>query len=150
MAVYKVVIAPEEQLDAWPRFTELRITAIGHPAKQEDEEPVRTFRQILNGDWVVAHLPGRRVPTDLVRQCGGDTYVVVGAGEVTEGYRVERDARTLMAQGWQGPLRRRLAVDWRPVSTQRMGDLLRGYARHAVVRLPADVGAAVLRRLGVG
>lgn len=150
MAIYKVIVAPLEEPDAWPRFREQGIVAIGYPERRDDQEPVRTFRRIKAGDWVVAHLPAKRVGAELARRCGGDTFVIVGAGTVTRGYRVETDKEKLKAEGWNRPFRRQLSIDWQSASPERAPELGRGRAHRVVILLPDDLGAKILRKLGVG
>lgn len=136
MSMWKVIIAPVEDVSAWDNFKELGIIAIGWCCRSMDKEkPVLEFRKIKPGDWIVAHLPADR---------SGQTFLAVGIGKVVSDYE---EVIPNPSEEWEGSFRRQFKVNW--ISTQqiRLPDLFRmcNY-RTTVCRLKDDVAKAILQR----
>lgn len=139
MRMWKVIVSPEEDEDAWEHFLQQGVVAIGWCCREMDSAlPVQQFMRMCRGDWVVAHLSGKR---------SGVSFLAVGIGRLTSSYH-EIDTRGDVT--WNGRLRRQFAVDWVSTRRLRMPDLFQtcNY-RTTVCPLSDDVTAEILRRYGV-
>ena len=139
MRMWKVIVSPEEDKDAWERFVQQNIVAIGWCCRELDSAlPVQQFMRMCQGDWVVAHLSSKR---------SGVPFLAVGIGRLTSSYH-EVDTRN--DGTWNGNIRRQFTVDWVSMRRLPMPDLFRrcNY-RTTVCPLSDEVAADILRRYGV-
>lgn len=139
MSMWKVVVAPEEDGQAWGKFLKQGIIAIGWcDRKMDNELPVRQFRKICQGDWILAHLPTER---------SGVSFLAVGLGRIISDYHeMEPDP----SDGWNGSFRRQYRVEWVSTIQKRMPDIMRqcNY-RTTVCRMRCELEAEVLRRFSI-
>lgn len=139
MAMWKVIVSPDENENAWEDFVRRGIIGIGwcNP-RQDDRAPVQQFVRMRRGDWVVAHLSGKR---------SGVTFLAVGVGRLTSDYH---EVETTDPQEWNGPFRRQFTVDWVSTDRRRMPDLFRTCNYRITVCLLSDeVEVEVMRRFGI-
>ncbi|MBP7960926.1 MAG: hypothetical protein KBG20_01560 [Caldilineaceae bacterium] len=104
MTMWKVTIAPQESLIAWDFFVQQAVVGIGWPDHEWDRDPtVRQFRQIQNGDWVVAHVP---------KSHGGAPTLALGVGQIVGEYAEVYQADLPSDDPWSGAFRRQYPVEW--------------------------------------
>lgn len=101
MTMWKVIVSPEENRNAWDDFLRQGIIGIGWCNPREDNhQSVQNFMKIKKGDMVVAHLSSKR---------SGITYLAVGIGRITSDYH---EVVVNNPIEWDGSFRRQFNIDW--------------------------------------
>lgn len=139
MRMWKVVVSPRENKNAWESFCTQGIFGIGWCNPREDDAPaVKQFLRIKPGDWVVAHLSSKR---------SGETFLAVGVGRVTS---LPHEVDPGNQAEWDGDFRRQVTVDWLSTREMRLPELFKtcNY-RVAVTPIRAEIAEEILRRYGV-
>ena len=139
MTMWKVIVSPEENENAWEDFSRQGIVGIGWCNPREDDKlPVQQFMRMRRGDWVVAHLSSKR---------SGETFLAVGIGRLTSDYHEVAPNNPVE---WDGHFRRQFTVDWVSTQQMRMPDLFRACNyRITVCPLSDEVAAEVMQRYGL-
>jgi hypothetical protein len=139
MVMWRVTVSPIENRHAWRTYTEQGIIGIGWPERVDDDAPpVRRFKEIGHGDWVVAH-----VPVDY----GGGDCLALGVGRVISDYHEVRRSELPPGDEWDADFRRQFNVDWvfgrvslRPITA---------YYRGTVHQLRPNEERSVLQQFGL-
>ncbi len=105
MTMWRVTVAPIENLNAWKSFVNQGIIGIGWPSREfETDQSVVQFKQIQIGDWIVAHVPASH---------GGGPTIALGIGRVVGPYQEINQSDLHPADNWSGRFRRQYPVKWR-------------------------------------
>lgn len=142
--MWKITVAPVEDVNAWESFREQGIIGIGwcgHGPGYDSNPAVVAFRdEIRVGDWVIAHLPRKR---------SGQSFLVVGLGRITGNCAIVLRSALPSGDGWTGNFRRQRSVDWLSTIPHRMPAELSRCYRITVCRLGDVPARRVLHRYGV-
>lgn len=120
MTMWRVTVRPIENKQAWQTYAQQGIIAIGWPGRVDDDAPqVRRFRDIKQGDWVVAHVPA---------EYGGGDCMSLGVGRIVSGYHEVGKSELPAGDKWDGEFRRQYRVEWvfGRVSLRSVTDYYRG------------------------
>jgi hypothetical protein len=142
MTMWKVTVAPDENLDAWQTYVQQGIIAIGWPERRYDSESqVVRFRQISRGDWVVAHVPPSH---------GGAPATAKGIGQVIGDYYEVKRSELPAGDGWSGAFRRQYRVRWTLGDKPLRGILNSGHFRQSCILLPDELERRILEPYRLG
>lgn len=102
--MWMITLKPIGTVDAWQTCLSSGAVRIGWSSRHlDDEPPVRRFREIEIGDWVVAHVPESQ---------GGAAATALGVGRIEGPYEEVPRANPPAGIPAEGAFWRQYRVDW--------------------------------------